>query len=107
MVTERIAAVPEKASSIMAEIGNDALEMMQGKTPVWKGKPDRSHIPGKLKEGDTLEETGDGFKLSNAVKYAKFVNYGTRKMEAEPFLDPAVEFAAQAMADRLPQALEE
>lgn len=112
-IAGRIAAVPEKASAIMAEIGKDALEVMEEKTPVWKGKPDRSHVPGKLKEGDTLEETENGFKLSNDAEnergqqYGGFVEYGTRRMRAEPYLAPTIEFAKQAMAERLPQALEE
>jgi len=98
--------VPEQAKEIMAGIGADAKDVMRESTPVWRGKVDRWHQPGKLKEGDTLTQTEDGFELSNAVKYAPFVEKGTRKMAAEPFLKPAADFAKQEMQSRLPKALE-
>lgn len=98
--------VPKQAEEIMSGIGKEALDVMESNTPVWEGKPDRSHQPGKLKEGDTLTPVEGGFELSNAVEYSVYVEKGTRKMSAEPYLEPATEFAAQAMADKLPKALE-
>lgn len=98
--------VPEQAEAIMSGIGSDAIEIMESNTPVYEGPPDKDHRPGELKEGDKLTSIQGGFELSNAVKYGPFVEGGTRKMEAEPYLKPAVEFAKQAMAERLPKALE-
>jgi HK97 gp10 family phage protein len=104
--------VPEQADAIMAEIGADAKEVMDSNTPVWQGPPDEDHHPGRLKEGNTLTPTESGFELSNATQsdrgapYNIFVEEGTRHMAAEPYLQPATEFAAQAMEERLPRALE-
>lgn len=104
--------VPEQAQAIMEGIGSDALEIMQSNTPVYSGPPEEDHHPGRLRAGDKLTPIQGGFELSNATKsdrgaaYNVFVEEGTRKMEAEPYLAPAVEFAKQAMAQRLPKALE-
>lgn len=88
---------PEKAKEIMGEIGESAKSVMDAHTPVRSGE---------LKAGNTLTETVQGFDLSNAVDHAIFVEKGTRRMRAQPFLEPATEYAAQEMDARLPQALE-
>jgi HK97 gp10 family phage protein len=105
-VTTMKERVPEQADAIMEGIGSEALDIMQSNTPVYDGPPDKDHHPGELREGDTLTPIEGGFELSNAVKYAPFVEGGTRKMQAEPYLKPAAEFAKDAMAERLPKALE-
>lgn len=111
-VTTMKQRVPEQAQAIMEGIGADALEVMQSNTPVYSGPPEEDHHPGRLKEADKLTPIEGGFELSNAAKtdrgfpYNVAVEKGTKKMEAEPYLEPAVEFARDAMAQRLPKALE-
>ncbi len=97
MVEDMRETTPEKVHETMDEIGDDTKIVMDAHTPVRTGK---------LKEGNTLTKEEDGFTLSNAVDYAKWVNGGTRKMRAQPFLDPAVEYGSQEMDERLPKALD-
>ncbi len=92
------AKVEEKAGQIMGEIGTEAKDLMDASTPVRTGE---------LRSNNQLETEGTTFTLTNASKYALFVEYGTRYMAAEPFLAPATENAAQQMAEKLPKALEE
>jgi len=104
--------VPEQAEAIMSDIGSEALDIMESNTPVYDGPPEEDHHPGRLKEADKLTPVQGGFELSNDAKsdrgapYNVFVEKGTKKMEAEPYLAPAAEFTKQAMAERLPKALE-
>jgi hypothetical protein len=111
-VTTMKERVPEQAEAIMSDIGSEALDVMQSNTPVYSGPPEEDHHPGRLKEADKLTPIEGGFELSNDAKtdrgfpYNVAVEKGTKKMEAEPYLAPAAEFAKSAMADRLPKALE-
>lgn len=105
LVVDMWKTTPEKVKEIMGEIGEDAKGVMDAHTPVGH-RVTKTHKPGTLKAGNTLTETDEGFDLSNAVEYADFVNSGTKKMKAQPFLDPAVEHAKQEMDARLPNALE-
>jgi HK97 gp10 family phage protein len=97
MVVDMKQTTPEKVKSIMSEIGTSSKEIMDANTPV---------DTGVLKAGNTLEQTDNEFTLSNSVMYAKFQEFGTRYMPAQPFLTPAVEFGAKEMEEKLPKALE-
>jgi len=106
----------ENVEKITQETGKDALDVMKGATHVRSGR---------LKQGDTLEGSGLSFTLSNAVKYAPFIEYGhmtargwhTRHgyrpakrrshVPAYPFLKPAVEFIVEELPDRLSKFLED
>lgn len=104
-------ATPEKVQTIMESIGKDAKEVMDAATPVGT-RTTRDHRPGTLKAANSLAAIEGGFQLSNAAEngrgtvYSGFVNFGTRKMRAQPFFDDAVEFGAKAMDERLPGALD-
>jgi HK97 gp10 family phage protein len=41
------------------------------------------------------------YELYNDAPYARFVEWGTRKMRAHPFMTPAVEYARMRLARRL------
>ena len=97
LVVDMRKTTPEKVKTTMDEIGKDSKMVMDAHTPVRSGK---------MKSNNTLTETEQGFDLSNATDYAVFVEKGTRKMKAQPFLEPATEYAAQEMDARLPTALE-
>ncbi len=97
LVVDMKSTTPEKVKEIMGEIGESSKMVMDSHTPVRTGK---------LKANNTLAETENGFDLSNATEYAVFIERGTRKMKAQPFLEPAAEYAAQEMDNRLPSALE-
>lgn len=88
--------VPKNIAQAYEEVGNGAKDFMDGRTPV---------DTGRLRSGNTLETTENGFTLSNEVPYAIYVEYGTRKMAAQPFLTPTVEHAQEELATKLPEAL--
>lgn len=87
----------ERIDKTMANIGSDSLSVMNGYTPV---------DTGWLKGNNKMEPIEHGFVLSNETPYAIFVEYGTRKMAAQPYLGPAVEYAMKSMEQQLPDALE-
>lgn len=87
--------VPEKIINIMHEVGTDAKDVMDSHTPVRSGE---------LKSRNQVQLEEGGFTLMNDSDHALFVEEGTRKMSAQPFLAPAVEFAIQELNQRLPEA---
>lgn len=89
--------IPEKIKQVVAELGQTSKEAMDTNTPV---------DTGRLKEGNVLNMTDTGFELVNEVYYSGYVNYGTRYMTAQPFLEPAMEVASQELEQKLPQTLE-
>jgi HK97 gp10 family phage protein len=89
---------PDKARSIMKEIGDTAKDTMDANTPVRTGD---------LKSHNRVEEDDSGgFVLINDSDHAIFLEMGTRYMSAQPFLAPAMEQAAQDL-DRLHEVFEE
>lgn len=57
------------------------------------GTPESTGIPGyqggTLRESITYEVSGDSAYIGTNVEYAPYVELGTRKMQAQPFLRPA------------------
>ena len=79
-----------------------ALEICGGKAETYAkqlapvGTPESTGIPGykggTLRNSITHEQENENTELvGSAVKYAPFVELGTYKMKARPFLRPAVE----------------
>ena len=50
---------------------------------------------GRLRASITVKRTPDGAVVGSNVEYAPYVEYGTSKMAAQPFLRPAVLVAIQ------------
>lgn len=89
-------AVPVRVSSAYNEVGDQSKDVMDSYTPV---------LTGRLKRNNAVGHQQYGFRLSNAVEYSIYVEYGTRYMAAQPYLSPATEFARAELHRRLPQAL--
>ena len=48
-----------------------------------------------------VEDKGDSIEVQSNAAYSKFLEYGTSKMEARPFLFPAYEMSRQKIVDAI------
>jgi HK97 gp10 family phage protein len=48
---------------------------------------------GRLKADIHIERVGDGRRIGSSLKYAIFLELGTRRMRAQPFVRPSVDAA--------------
>jgi HK97 gp10 family phage protein len=94
----------ERVDKTMESISEESLSVMKGYTPVGT-RATPTHKPGTLREGNEVVPIEHGFILQNLVEYAPFVNWGTTKMSAQPFLEPTIEYTIKAMEQQLPEAL--
>ena len=62
---------------------------------------------GMLRGSITTEEVGDGFEVFTNVEYAPFLEYGTSKMAAQPFMEPALDIATKGLGDRIKKIITE
>lgn len=76
------AAIQSALSAALAEMGNNVCASAKAKCPVRTGN---------LR--DSLEvQAGDGYvDVGTAVDYGKYVELGTCKMRAQPYLMPALQ----------------
>lgn len=80
---------------VVKQNGAELQTKMQEKAPV--GTPESTGIPGyvggTLKRSIILGIEGGGMtaKVNPTVEYAPYVEYGTRFMEAKPYVKPALE----------------
>jgi len=56
--------------------------------------------PSALAESIRVEETEDGAVVSAGVPYAPYVEFGTQRVAAQPFLTPAMEEARPGIVER-------
>lgn len=80
-----------KAPTLMGAAAR-IVALMQQLAPVYK---DEAHgdPPGSLRDSITATPDGDAVKITagdDKVDYARFVEFGTVKMAAEPFFYPAI-----------------
>ena len=96
-------AVPGKVTKAVGEafgeLAPQLLTEMQGRTPV---------DTGELRGSETATAGGLQLTLTAGTDHAGFVEFGTRKMAAQPFMRPTVEGAAgkvgSAIADKISAA---
>ena len=92
----------EEAMKAVTEAMARALEICGGKAETYAkqlapvGTPESTGIPGyhggTLRNSITHEQENENTEaVGSAVKYSPFVELGTYKMKARPFLRPAVE----------------
>ncbi|WP_051263156.1 HK97-gp10 family putative phage morphogenesis protein [Tuberibacillus calidus] len=66
---------------------------------------------GQLRASIATRQNGHGenvaFQVGSQVEYAKFVEYGTRKMRAQPFLRPSLQKNKAFIKDQIVKALKE
>lgn len=84
-------ALKRQAAVIVRKTALDVLADAQGFCPVDTGYLRSSLSVGA--EGNTFEVEDDGLTIivGTSVEYAPFVEFGSRKSQAQPFLSPAVE----------------
>lgn len=76
-------------------LGPKLLTTMQGKTPV---------DTGELRGSETQTSGGKTLTLTAGTDHAGFVEFGTRKMAAQPYLRPTVEGAAGQVGSEIASA---
>ena len=62
-------------------------------------------LPSALADGIVVESTAAGAVVRTAVPYAPYVEFGTRRMAARPFLTPAAEYMRGVMGGSLADAI--
>lgn len=77
-------AVPGQVKLVIAKGGHDSLATMQSITPV---------DTGNLKNSESVDFTDNamGFEVGPTAEYGVYVEEGTSKMSAEPYVAPAVD----------------
>ena len=97
--TKLLLSAKEKAAAILLQAGNDVLDISQQFVPVDKGDLKKS---GKV-EQITPEQVVIGYGGPDLV-YAKYQEFGTSNMAAQPYLTPAMaeaESIIRARAEKL------
>jgi HK97 gp10 family phage protein len=77
-------------------LGPKLLSTMQGKTPV---------DTGELRGSETQTAGGKTLTLRAGTDHAGFVEFGTRKMAAQPYMRPTVEGGAGQVASEITSAV--
>jgi HK97 gp10 family phage protein len=72
--------VEERAPLVVSKVGHDMLATSQLATPV-----DTGH----LRSSEGVEVIGLGFDVYATAEYAEYVELGTSRMNAEPYMGPA------------------
>lgn len=90
-----IAGLEVEARDRLEQLGERIVEDAAALAPVGSGQED---TPGELRDSLAAEPQDDGSVRvgSFGVPYAKYVEFGTSKMRAEPFLRPALARARRA-----------
>lgn len=78
----------DKVKRVVSRNGDELMDKMKSKADFKKG-----YATGATKESITREFLDDGFtvEVGPTTEYSEYVEYGTRKMEAQPFIRPAQE----------------
>jgi HK97 gp10 family phage protein len=82
---EQAVSLALEASALLVEGQAKAL------APVGKYPPGSGRVGGNLRDSITHEVEGQEAKVGTNVEYAPYVELGTVKMAAQPYLNPALE----------------
>lgn len=77
------------------QLGPELLTTMQGQTPV---------DTGELRNSENASVGAKELRLSAGTDHAVYVEFGTRKMAAQPFMRPTVEGAAGTIGSAIASA---
>lgn len=79
----------------LEQLGEHIVEDAAALAPIGSGQED---TPGELRDSLTVDAQADGSVRvgSFGVPYAKYVEFGTSRMHAEPFMRPALARARHA-----------
>jgi HK97 gp10 family phage protein len=97
---EITAAMPERASAVVRRASFDVEGQAKGRAPVDTGALKNSI-------GTEFENGGLTGIVAPHVEYAAFVEYGTKRMSAQPYMTPAAESVAPAFIAAMKQMLQE
>jgi HK97 gp10 family phage protein len=97
---EIAAAMPERASAVVRKASFDVEGQAKGRAPV---------DTGALKNSISTEFEDGGLTgiIAPHVEYAAYVEYGTKRMSAQPYMTPAAESVAPAFIAAMKQMLQE
>ena len=97
-------------------IRGEAIKLIQSGSKTGRTykryNPTRTHrasAPGEAPASDTgnlvsnimVQEKGDSIEVQSNAEYSKFLEYGTSKMEARPFLFPAYEMSREKIVQAI------
>ena len=96
-----LAAAPARIHTTAAPVVHASLEAVET-----AAKANAPVLTGQLRESIHADEDGDGLggSVSTDVRYAVFVEYGTSKMAAEPFMGPAADAGTGQLIEGLAAA---
>ena len=89
-------ASPEKRSKILRKYGAKVKEAAVNKAQFNKG-----YSTGATRRSITLQLSGDRAVIEALTNYSGYVEVGTRKMEAQPFMQPALEETVPKMVEEM------
>ncbi|MBQ7257775.1 MAG: hypothetical protein IJS60_08795 [Abditibacteriota bacterium] len=93
----KIKAVPEKvAKELKVTIVDTLTGERHGRW--YKGATNRSSAPGEppavqtdnLRSSFVMEKDGNSYIIGTAVEYAKYLEFGTKKMAPRPYVKPSI-----------------
>lgn len=94
-LADRIAGVTDEA---VAEFAADVETHMKGVVPV-----DTGHLRDSIK----AEKAGDGYTVGpRGVEYAEYVEFGTSRSPAQPYVAPTIQWARQEGPKRIARRIE-
>lgn len=94
-LSDRIAGVTEQA---VAEFAADVETHMKGVVPV---------DTGKLRDSIKAEKVGTGYTVGpRGVEYAAYVENGTSRSPAQPYVAPTIQWARQEGPKRIARQIE-
>lgn len=89
--------IMEKAvATAFGDVGPKLLSTMKGKTPV---------DTGELRNSESMSVGSKQLTLSAGTDHCGFVEFGTRKMAAQPYMRPTVEGAGGQIASAITSAV--
>ena len=89
-------ANPERRQRVLKKYGSELKENAIGKAQ-FSGK----YTTGATRRSITLEAGGDRAVVTAHTKYSGYLEVGTRKMAAQPFMAPALEATVPGMVEEL------
>jgi HK97 gp10 family phage protein len=97
---EIAAAMPDRASAVVRKASFDVEGQAKNRVPV---------DTGALKNSISTEFENGGLTgiIAPHTDYATFVEYGTKRMSAQPYMTPAAEAVAPAYIEAMKQMLQE
>lgn len=89
-------ASPEKRSKVLRKYGAKLKEAAVSKAQFNKG-----YSTGATRRSITLEAGSDRAVVEALTNYSGYLEVGTRKMEAQPFMKPALEEVVPKMVEEI------